>query len=88
MHANEEGIPIAVQRYGFHVLHVAGGVSLTPKFVAGSGPVRRAAIGERAVEGFVVHPPHHEHLLRFVVLNNRAHQARSVTFELPRNFRI
>src|SRR5918993_2991943 len=48
---HEQGVGIAIERRGAHVLHVARRVALAPVFLARTRPERDAPFGERASHG-------------------------------------
>src|SRR3954453_18547589 len=70
----EHGVTVAVETHRDDVLAMAGGLALDPVLPAAAAPVRRAPGRQRGCEGFVVHPPEHQHLARVVLLGDRRHQ--------------
>ena len=73
--SDQQGITITVKSYRFHELVMAGGVTLTPIFLARPRIKRHPPGGERAAQGFVVHPSKHEDFLGVELLDNGRHQA-------------
>ena len=70
IHFDQQGVTIAVEADGLDVLVVARGVPLAPVLSARAGPERHAALGQRAMQGLVIHPSDHEHLKSVVLLND------------------
>ena len=81
---DQEGVAVAVQGHGPHVLVVAGGVPLAPVLPPGAGPEGHPPLGQGATQGLVVHPPDHEDLAGVELLDDGAHQAGGVPFETGR----
>ena len=52
----EEGVGVAVVAELDEALGVTAGLTLDPEFLAGAAPVRHLLGGERAFDGFAIHP--------------------------------
>src|SRR5215218_1911725 len=74
LHLHEQGVGVAVERRGSHVLHVPRGVALAPVLLAGSRPEGHAPFGEGAAHGLAVHPAEHQQLARVPLLDDGGHQ--------------
>ena len=67
---------VAVYAQFAHALHVAGGGAFVPQFLAAAAPeVRLAGFAGLALQGFGVHPGHHEDLGGGGILDHGRDQA-------------
>ena len=71
---HEQGVVVAVEGGRVHILCVAGGVALTPVFLAAARPEGDASLNEGAAQRFPVHPAEHEHLVGVPLLDDRGQQ--------------
>src|SRR4051794_38847904 len=55
-------------------LPIAGGVALAPLLLPAPAPEHGAALLQRAPQGGLVHPRHHQHLAGRLLLHDRRHQ--------------
>src|SRR4051812_39151660 len=70
----QQGVTVAVVVRLAHPLPVARGVALAPLLLAAAAPEDRAPLLQRALEGDLVHPGHHQHLPGRLLLDDGGHQ--------------
>ena len=75
VHPQQDGITIAVERYGFDLLGVAAGGTLDPIFLAGTRIVGAVPGGEGVGQRVVVHPGEHEYLTGVGRLGDGRHES-------------
>ena len=78
---NQNGIPIAIQCEGLHILGMSGSVSLAPVLLPGPRPERDATSHQGASYGFVVHVADHQHFFGVELLDDGCHQSFIVPLE-------
>src|SRR5699024_3271519 len=88
VHAEQDGVAVAVDLHGAHVLHVTRGLPLDPALSARAAEVHAAAGGQRLRQRRVVHPRHHEHASGRRVLHDGRDEAVVGPAELPRDPRV
>src|SRR6056297_978228 len=70
----QQAITVAIDTHLDEVLGVARGLALDPECLPRATPIRDAARLERPRHGVGVHPRHHQHFARFVVLRDGGDQ--------------
>src|SRR3546814_15658346 len=70
----QQRVAVAVVVGLAHELAVARRVALAPHLLTAARPEHRAALGEALAQRLGVHPLHHQHLARAVLLDDRGNE--------------
>ena len=77
----QNGISIAIQREGLHILGMSRRIALTPLLLPGPRPECDASGGEGTSDGFVVHIADHQYLFGIELLDDGRDQAFVIVLE-------
>ena len=83
------GIGVAVEAYGLHLLHHPGALALMPETLAAAAPVMSLTRSESGLPGLFVHPREHENFACGGVLSyggNEAVRLGKIRSEIGRSF--
>ena len=75
MHADEQGVLVAVQLDADHGEEVTARLALGPKAFAGARVESHASFGHGLLVGFTIHIAEHEHLAGVGILDDGRHEA-------------
>lgn len=81
IYSDQQRVAVAVNRDGFHMLHMSRCLPFVPDPLSTTGEERDETAGKRAGECLVVHPAEHQHFVGVVLLDDGREQAVLVAFE-------
>ena len=84
---DDQCVLVAIGSDGYHTLHIAGSLALTPNFLAAAGPEHGAALGNRQGQGISVHVSEGQYLFGVVILHDGGDQTVRIKFQRLSVFR-